>query len=47
LVAGASEVEAVFLVDKSIIGGVKVQLPNGTLDASIERKLAKIIENVG
>ncbi len=43
----SDNVEAVYNVEPSIIGGIKIQLPNGTMDASIERKLAKIIENVG
>jgi ATP synthase F1 delta subunit len=41
-----SNIEAVFLVDESLIGGLKIEFPDGVLDSSVRGKLNKLIENI-
>jgi F-type H+-transporting ATPase subunit delta len=41
-----NEIETLFLVDESLIGGIKIEFPNGVLDASVRGKLNKLIENI-
>lgn len=43
----ANQLEAVFYVDPSLIGGIKIELPDGMLDNSVKRSLAKLVENIG
>jgi F-type H+-transporting ATPase subunit delta len=39
-------IETIFLVDESLIGGVRIEFPDGVLDASVRGKLNKLIENI-
>jgi len=39
-------IEALFLVDESLVGGIKVEFPDGVLDATVRGKLNKLIENI-
>jgi hypothetical protein len=41
---GASELELETSVDASLIGGLKIELPGATLDASVRTKLDKFVE---
>lgn len=43
----ADKMEVVFLCDESLIGGIKIELPEGMLDSSVKRSLAKLVENIG
>ncbi|MBP7820582.1 F0F1 ATP synthase subunit delta [Candidatus Saccharibacteria bacterium] len=43
----AEKMEVVFLCDESLIGGIKIELPEGMLDSSVKRSLAKLVENIG
>ena len=43
----AHTVEPLFLVDKSLIGGIKIEVPDGVLDGSVKRRLVKLFENIG
>lgn len=43
----ARELEPVFSVDKSLIGGIKIEVPDGILDNSVKRRLINLIENIG
>ncbi len=43
----ANQLETVFYVDPSLIGGIKIELPDGMLDNSVKRSLAKLVENIG
>lgn len=43
----ANFVETDFKVDQRLIGGIKIELPDGVLDNTIRRSLAKLIENIG
>lgn len=40
------DIETLFMVDNSLIGGVKIEFPDGVLDASVRGKLNKLIENI-
>ena len=42
----AKTIECEFIVDTKLIGGVLIQTPYGTLDASVRARLAKIVEGV-
>ena len=43
----AEKMKVVFLCDESLIGGIKIELPEGMLDSSVKRSLAKLVENIG
>lgn len=42
--SGAKTVECEFIIDTKLIGGVLIEMPYGTLDASVKARLAKIVE---
>lgn len=44
--SGAKSIECDYLVDPKLIGGVLLETPLGTLDASVRAELAKIVEGV-
>jgi F-type H+-transporting ATPase subunit delta len=41
---GAKQLEVETVVDPSLVGGVKVELPGAAIDASVASKLAKLVE---
>lgn len=43
---GAHELELVANVDPALIGGLKIELPTATLDASVAAKLDKFVEEM-
>lgn len=43
---GARELELVTSVDPALIGGLKIELPTATLDASVQAKLDKFVEEM-
>jgi F0F1-type ATP synthase delta subunit len=43
---GATQVELVESVDASLIGGVRIEVPDGELDSTVRMKLAKFVEGV-
>lgn len=44
--SGAKNVECDYFIDRQIIGGVVIETPVGTFDASVRHKLAKFVEGV-
>ena len=42
----ATELELVTQVDPALIGGIKIELPASTLDASVQTKLEKFVEGM-
>ena len=45
-VTGAKALELVTRVEPGLIGGVKIELPSATLDASVRAKLDKFVEGM-
>ncbi len=43
---GATTLECTYRVDRKLIGGIIIKTPEAALDASIQSRLAKIIEGV-
>lgn len=43
----ADEIEAVYDVDPTLIGGIKIQTAKGTLDDTVQGKLNRMLENIG
>jgi F0F1-type ATP synthase delta subunit len=43
---GVRELEVVQYVDKSLIGGVKIETPSAILDGSVRTKMEKMLEGV-
>lgn len=43
---GAQSLELVQSVDPALIGGIKIELPAATLDASVQAKLDKFVEGM-
>lgn len=43
---GATELELDLSVDPALIGGIKIELPAATLDASVQAKLDKFVEGM-
>lgn len=43
---GATEVELVTSLDPALVGGLTIELPEATLDASVRAKLDKFVEGV-
>jgi F0F1-type ATP synthase delta subunit len=43
---GAKEIELETSVDKTLIGGIKIELPNATMDATVRAKLDKFVEGM-
>lgn len=43
---GVKQIECEYLLDASLIGGMRIDTPLGMLDASVRARLAKIVEGV-
>jgi F0F1-type ATP synthase delta subunit len=43
---GAKKLECSYAINPALIGGIVISTPDATLDASIQKQLAKIIEGV-
>lgn len=43
---GARELELETLVDPTVIGGLRLEIPTATLDATVRRRLATLVEGV-
>ena len=43
---GAKTIELVASVDPALIGGIKIELPAATMDASVQAKLEKFVEGM-